>query len=99
MTETRTTWNTEDEIKFVKHIGTWGFAKTRRSEFPKLTLLEKYLHSSIKRTTFGKDVDKKRLIYFIESEIDNEKKRLEFPKLPAVKTKAKRRKKQIKTEE
>jgi hypothetical protein len=38
------------------------------------------------------------LIYFIESEIDKEKKLLEVPKLPAVKTKAKR-KKQIKTEE
>lgn len=93
MSTVRTTWNTEDEIKFVKYIGSWGYSNTRKSMFSRLVLLEKYLKSSIKRTTFGKDVDKPRLIAFLWSEIDKEKKMSVVQKLPAVKTSVKRKKK------
>jgi hypothetical protein len=90
--QSKTSWTIENEIRFVKRIGTWGFSNTRKSEFPRLTLLENYLKSSIKRETFGKDFDKERLIKFISDEIEKEKKPILTTKLPAAKTKCKRKK-------
>jgi hypothetical protein len=85
--QSKTSWTIENEIRFVKRIGTFS-----KSEFPRLTLLKNYLDSSIRRETFGKDFDKDRLIKFIKDEIEKEKKPLLDIKLPAAKTKCKRKK-------
>ena len=83
-------WTTEHEIKFVKYIGTWG--EKRSGKKTKLELLNNYLASTWKRKTFGEEVDKNRLITFIQSEIEAETKRMASPKLPAAKTSVKRKK-------
>ena len=98
MSEERIEWTTEHEFKFVKRIGMWGFSNSRHREIPRLTLLENYLRTCMRRQTFSRSIDKEKLIEFIKKEIDNEKKLQSNPIIPKSKTKCKRKKK-VKKEE
>lgn len=67
----RTTWDTQDEIKFINNIGTW--VPGRKSLNTKLELLENYFKTS-KERNFSKNINKEEIIKHLKNLIEIEKK-------------------------
>lgn len=69
----RTTWDTQDEIKFINNIGTW--VPGRKSLNTKLELLENYFKTS-KERNFSKNINKEEIIKHLKNLIEIEKKKV-----------------------